>query len=150
MKKIESRIITNDLYFEEVQRLLEEGKEVCIRVKGNSMLPFIKTGDRVLLVAYQGTSLPIGSNILAKHEGNYIFHRYVGKKGDKYLLAGDGNLVLHEYIAETDILALATRHYPTSGDKTIAIDKPLYRFRGMAWYYMRIIRRIITVLKRRF
>ncbi|WP_051960213.1 S24/S26 family peptidase [Sphingobacterium sp. ML3W] len=150
MKKTESMTISNALYFEEVQRLLEEGKEVCIRVKGNSMLPFIKSGDRVLLVAYQGEPLPKGANILAKHEGNYIFHRYVGKKGDKYLLAGDGNLVLHEYIAEKDILALATRHYPTSGDETIAIDKPLYRFRGMAWYYMRIIRKIITVLKRRF
>lgn len=73
-------MVNNDLYFEEVQRLLKEGKEVCIRVKGNSMMPFIKNGDRVIVVAHLGTVLPLGSPILAQYEGKFVFHRYVGKK----------------------------------------------------------------------
>ena len=46
-----TRVISNEDYFAEVQRNLREGKEVRIRIKGNSMLPFIKDGDTVLLRA---------------------------------------------------------------------------------------------------
>lgn len=150
MDNIEPRIITNELYFEEVQRLLDQGKEVCIRIKGNSMLPFIKSGDRVLLVAYRNTPLLMGSNVLAKHEGKFIFHRYVGKKNGNIVLAGDGNLVLCEYIASSHILAIATKHY--AGDNKIGTDinNTWTRLKGMIWYRIRILRRIITSLKRRF
>lgn len=149
MEKMESRIISNDLYFEEVQRLLKEGKEVCIRVKGNSMLPFIKNGDRILLVSYAGAPLLLGTNILAKHEGKFVFHRYVGQKNGSIALAGDGNLVLHEYIGTSDIIALATLHYATASDVPRNINSKGQRLRGMIWYQLRIVRRIFVGLKRR-
>lgn len=149
MDKTEPRIITNELYFEEVQRLLNEGKEVCIRVKGNSMLPFIKNGDRVLLVAYTETPLLLGANILAKHEGNYVFHRYVGKKNESIVLAGDGNIALHEYVKSSDIVAIATKHYINDSDLAKDINSIWPRLRGMVWYRLRIIRRIFIGLKRR-
>lgn len=150
MDKTEPRIITNELYFEEVQRLLREGKEVCIRIKGNSMLPFIKNGDRVLLEAYRGTPLPSGANILAKHEGKFVFHRYVGKKNGNIVLAGDGNIALHEYVTSSDIIAIATKHYSGDSDLAKDISSTWPRFRGMSWYRLRILRRVIGALKRRF
>lgn len=149
MDKTEPRIITNELYFEEVQRLLNEGKEVCIRVKGNSMLPFIKNGDRVLLEAYRGTALLLGANILAKHEGKFVFHRYVGKKNGSVVLAGDGNIALHEYIPSSAIIAVATKHYTNDSDLAKDINSAWPRLRGMTWYQLRLIRRIFTGLKRR-
>jgi signal peptidase I len=149
MDKTEPRIISNALYFEEVQRLLDEGKEVCIRVKGNSMLPFIKNGDRVLLQAYGSTPLLKGANVLAKHEGKFVFHRYVGEKNGQMALAGDGNIVLHEYVPASHILAIATKHYTHDGDLGKNINSGWHRRKGMLWYRLRIIRRICVGLKRR-
>ncbi|MNJ97037.1 Peptidase S24-like protein [compost metagenome] len=143
----EKRVISNDDYFAEVQRILLEGKEVRIRVKGNSMRPFIQDGDTVLLRAYSGKLLPLGSNILAKDKDKFVFHRFVGKKNGQYILAGDGNLVLREYIAETDIIAIAYMHYPKNKELSIAIHRPWARLRGLGWYYMRLLRRIVIKFK---
>lgn len=143
----EIRVISNEDYFTEVQRILREGKKVCIRVKGNSMCPFIQDGDTVLLGEYSGTPLPLGSNILAKDKDKFVFHRFVGKKNGQYILAGDGNLVLREYIAETDIIAIAYMHYPKNKELSIAIHRPWARLRGLGWYYMRLLRRIVIKFK---
>ncbi len=143
-----TRVISNEDYFAEVQRILREGKEVRIRIKGNSMLPFIKDGDTVLLRAYQGQSLALGSNILAKDKDKFVFHRFVGKKNNLYILAGDGNLVLREYVEATDIIAIAYTHYPQDKDKTVAINRPFPRLRGLGWYHIRLLRRIAAKLVR--
>lgn len=145
--KNETRVISNDDYFTEVQRILCEGKEVRIRIKGNSMRPFIQDGDTVLLRAYSGPPLPLGSNILAKENDKFVFHRFVGKKNGQYILAGDGNLVLREYIAETDIIAIAYMHYPKDKELSKAIHRPWARLRGLGWYYIRLLRRIVIKFK---
>ncbi|WP_343567431.1 S24/S26 family peptidase [Sphingobacterium sp.] len=143
-----SRVISNEDYFAEVQRILREGKEVRIRIKGNSMLPFIKDGDTVLLRTYQGEPLVLGCNILAKDKNKFVFHRYVGKKNGQYILAGDGNLVLREYVGATDIIAIAYMHYPQTGGAAVDIDRNWARLRGLGWYHLRLIRRIVAKLKR--
>lgn len=146
--KSKPKIVSNADYFAEVQRMLQEGKEVRIRIKGQSMRPFIQDGDTVMLQAYQGQPLPLGSNILAKDKEKFVFHRLVAKKKGQYVLAGDGNLVLHEYIMEKDIIAIAYMHYPKDKEAAIAIHQPYPRLRGLGWYHMRLLRRIIAKLKR--
>ncbi|MDF2515188.1 MAG: hypothetical protein K0R59_484 [Sphingobacterium sp.] len=143
-----SRIISNDLYFAEVQRMLDEGKEVRIRIKGGSMRPFIEDGDSVLLQAYRGEPLPLGSNILARHEGKYVFHRYVGRKNAQIVLAGDGNLVLRECINNSDIIAVASIHFPKNSALEINLNHSWARLRGLGWYHIRLLRRIMAKLKR--
>jgi len=141
-----TRIISNELYFTEVQSMLDEGKEVRIRIKGDSMRPFIKDGDSVLLRAYKGEPLALGSNILAKHQGKYVFHRYVAEKDWQIILAGDGNLVLREYINPTDIIAVAWVHFPQNSAKEINLNHSWARFRGLAWYHIRLFRRVVVKL----
>lgn len=141
------RIISNELYFAEVQQMLDEGKEVRIRIKGGSMRPFIQDGDSVLLSAYQGEALQLGSNLLAKHQGKYVFHRYVGKKNAQILLAGDGNLVLREYINSADIIAVASSHFPQNSSEENDLNHRWARLRGLAWYRIRLLRRIVAKLK---
>ncbi|WP_286856783.1 MULTISPECIES: S24 family peptidase [Sphingobacterium] len=143
-----TRIISNALYFSEVQRMLDEGKEVRIRIKGGSMRPFIQDGDSILLQAYRGGALQPGSNLLARHEGKYVFHRYVGKKNGQIVLAGDGNLVLREYIDPTDIIAVALVHFPQNSAKEINLNHIRARFRGLAWYHIRLLRRVVAKLNR--
>lgn len=143
----QTRIISNELYFAEVQRMLDEGKEVRIRIKGGSMRPFIQDGDSVLLSAYQGGVLQLGSNLLAKYQGKYVFHRYVGKKNGQIVLAGDGNLVLREYINSADIIAVASSHFPQNSSEENDLNHPWARLRGLAWYHIRVFRRIAMKLK---
>ncbi|WP_286754132.1 MULTISPECIES: S24 family peptidase [Sphingobacterium] len=143
-----ARVISNEDYFAEVQRILAEGKEVRIRIKGNSMLPFIQDGDAVLLRAYQGERLALGCNVLAKDKDKFVFHRYVGKKNNLYILAGDGNLVLREYVEATDIIAIAYMHYPQTGGEAVDINRHWPRLRGLGWYHIRLLRRIAVKLKR--
>jgi len=145
--KSKSKIVSNEDYFAEVQRMLHASKDVSIRIKGNSMLPFIKDGDTVLLRAYQGQSLALGSNILAKDKGKFVFHRLVAKKKGQYVLAGDGNLVLHEYIAESDIIAVAYMHYPKDSEEETPIHSLWPRLRGLGWYHIRLLRRILIKFK---
>lgn len=142
-----ARVISNEDYFAEVQRILREGKEVRIRVKGNSMRPFIQDGDTVLLRAYSGTPLPLGSNILAKDKDRFVFHRFVGMEKGNYILAGDGNLVLREYVTSIDIIAIAIMHYPKDKGKVIAVNGTWARLRGLCWYRFRLLRRLLTKLK---
>ncbi len=143
-----TRVISNELYFAEVQGMLNEGKEVRIRIKGGSMRPFIHDGDSVLLQAYRGEPLQLGSNILAKHEGKYVFHRYVGEKNAQIVLAGDGNLVLREYISSKDIIAVASIHFPQNSALEINLNRSWARLRGLGWYHIRLLRRVIAKLKR--
>ena len=145
--KSKPKIVSNADYFAEVQRMLQEGKEVRIRIKGQSMRPFIQDGDTVMLQAYQGQPLPLGSNILAKDKGKFVFHRLVAKRQGQYILAGDGNLVLHEYITEKDIIAIAYMHYPKDKEAAIAIHQRWPRLRGLGWYHIRLLRRILTKFK---
>lgn len=140
--------MSNDFYFDEVQRMLNEGKEVRIRVKGSSMQPFISDGDTVLLRAYKGETLRKGCNVLARHEGKYVFHRYVATTGGRLILAGDGNLVLREYISKGDIIALALNHTPQNSRREIDLNSGWARFRGLSWYHLRLPRRIIAKLGR--
>lgn len=146
LKDNKVHLISNDSYFEMVRAMLDEGKEVRIRVKGDSMLPFIEDGDSVLLRSYKGNTLPIGSSVLAKHQNRFVFHRYVGKKNTQMILAGDGNLVLREYIANTDIIAVACMHYPQNSSSINDLNGRYPRLRGLVWYHIRLLRRIIAKL----
>ncbi|WP_333887975.1 S24/S26 family peptidase [Sphingobacterium siyangense] len=143
-----TRVISNEDYFAEVQRILNEGKEVRIRVKGKSMRPFIQDGDTVLLRAYQGEPLVLGCNILAKDNDKFVFHRLVGKKKNQYVLAGDGNLLLREYVGAKDIIAIGYMHYPQTGGEAVDINRKWTRLRGLGWYHLRLLRRIVAKLKR--
>ena len=47
---MKTRSIDNGIFFREVERLLDEGDSVTIRVRGNSMRPLLRNGrDRIIL-----------------------------------------------------------------------------------------------------
>gem|GEM_PF-5549309 len=45
----------------------------------------------------------------------------------------DPNLVLHEYIAESDIIAVAYMHYPKDSEEETPIHSLWPRLRGLGW-----------------
>ena len=112
-------VLRNSIMFPEVTKLISEGKSVTMKVKGNSMLPFIKDGDTVKLV--KTDHLKLYDIVLARiDDEQYVLHRIIRKKDNQLLLMGDGNLKGCERCKVEDVLALAT----------IKVNKKEYDFRS--------------------
>ena len=89
---MERTISYDDSNLTQVPRLLAEGKVVILkRVKGISMLPFIRGGvDSVKLRKVEG--LKVGNIVLAIFNGRPLVHRVIAIEGNRVTLMGDGNL----------------------------------------------------------
>lgn len=83
------------------EEILNKGETLYYRNVGNSMLPFIKEGEDLLVIdAYKDQRLKVGDVILYKRDtGKYVLHRIVSVRKNDYLLRGD-----NQYNTETGIV----------------------------------------------
>jgi hypothetical protein len=78
------------LKFNLFSSLLEDGYHLRLKVTGNSMMPFIKTGSLVTLSRTLVSNLCVGDIILCQcDDGALKLHRLIRKKGDMLLTKGD-------------------------------------------------------------
>lgn len=118
-------------YIDDVKSLIDEDRPVILPAKGNSMLPFIHSGDNVELRPIH-TVLKIGDIVLAKtQEGHPVIHRIVKIEDNKITLEGDGNLGFQEHCLSQDVIAQVVRD-----------DKRQWQL----WMSLRPIRRILLKL----
>lgn len=109
--------IPNDILIPEVGRLLDEGGEVLLKTKGNSMLPAI-VGDRdsVRLVKVAFDAVREGDIVLAEvGERIYVLHRVIRKVGGQLVLRGDGNLAATEVCLPENLIGVVTAVITPSG-----------------------------------
>ena len=137
--------LPNEILLEEVASLLAEGREVELKSKGTSMLPFIVGGrDSMILKKAAGVPPRRGDIVLARRSpGNYVLHRIVSVDGEKVRLMGDGNLSGTETVGRGDILG-----------KVVGIVSPSGRRRnpGNAYLWRKLppfVRRCTLALYRR-
>lgn len=97
--------IPNDILLQEVRNLLKEGHTTTLRVRGNSMRPFLEDKrDSIVLTAV--THINVGDAVLAEtRPGHYVFHRIIAIDGDNVTLMGDGNIRGTEHCLQTDVAA---------------------------------------------
>ncbi len=94
---MEKMVISNDILFEEVLRVLATGRNVQIPVKGVSMLPLIK-GERDTVVLEplspgsrnEGRQPEAGDIVLFRVGGRFILHRILSLKDGIATIQGDG------------------------------------------------------------
>ena len=108
---METKVIQNSLFFQEVASRIADGERVRIRVKGNSMLPFVRdTKDEVVLEKPTQQSFRKGRLLLVQMPSkSYLLHRV--EKIDNHTqitLRGDGNLSIAETCTTSDVIAEAT------------------------------------------
>lgn len=105
------RILPNEILLGEVKKLVEEGHPVTLRVKGNSMLPFI-VGERDSVRLIKANTYHIGDIALAEiHKGHYVLHRIISISGEgpdaNIELMGDGNIKGTEQCKRKNLAAVA-------------------------------------------
>ncbi len=141
----ESIYIPNKLFFAEVETQIKQGKKVRIRVRGNSMLPFLHNGDEVLLQPTRPNDIHKGAIVVAfTDEIPVVLHRIAKIEGEKITLLGDGNTHQWEHTSPDRIIAKVTHCY--RGEKSWQTASALYRLAGRLWLAMHPWRRNIILL----
>lgn len=144
MRRSDSEILSvpNSEFFFEVRRLLDQGKNVSINPKGNSMIPFIRSERDVVVLSSVPQTIEVGDILLFMVGGEYILHRLVGIDGDKLTFMGDGNLCRKEYCTRKDLVAKVTCII-RNGKNPHVPDK------GRIWRFLTPVRRYLIGIYRR-
>ena len=100
-------ISDNTTVFGFVRDLLSEGQAVDVRVMGQSMLPFFRSGSRIRLRPVRPGDLVRGHVVLGETEaGNFVVHRIVRVGASHIVLLGDGNVTGTETIPRERIYGI--------------------------------------------
>ncbi len=145
---MKTEIIPNELLFEDVRRLINEGKRVTLNVKGQSMLPFIH-GDRDQVVLEKARQVKIGDILLCEiSKGQYVLHRLIAIRGNSLQLMGDGNCYATEKCSFSDVVGRATLILQPDG-KTLICGSPSEKRKAHLWVFLRPVRRYLLAIYKR-
>ena len=140
--------MTDNEIIEEACRLVREGVNVTLPVKGLSMQPFIIGGKESVILHSPGGIVDVGDVVLAWVDGDrYVVHRIIKLDYDRVTLMGDGNLTT-EHCALGDIKARVT-HVVDAKDKTHYLYNRWRMLGAKVWYWLRPIRRYLLAIYRR-
>lgn len=123
-------LLTNRLFFEQVEAMLGEGCEVEIRMKGHSMRPLLRNErDKAVLAPCCNTeTLQCGDVVLFRSGGRHILHRIVGIDNRAGTIAASAGNHLTETYAVHDgkqpMEAYAPSTAPPSGKSPVEIPVP--------------------------
>ena len=139
--------LRNDIFFAEVERMISEGQNVTIPVKGFSMRPMMRSEkDKVILTAHSDNDIKQRAVMLFRHNGHHIMHRIITIDGNDITFAGDGNYRIREQATKDDIVAQVTAIIRPSG-RTISLDSRRWKIYSTLWLALpKIVRRFILGL----
>ena len=130
------RTISNRELFSVVRDTLIEGNSVRISVKGESMLPFFRSGSTITLRPVRKEDIRKYNVVMADAGHAFVVHRIIDIKGDAITLLGDGNI---------------------AGTESVTCDKiygvvdcsSLHLFFARIWLWLRPVRRYPLAIFRR-
>ena len=140
------KILNNEVFFAEVERILNSGKQVKIVVKGSSMEPFLRNGDEVLLMPYNKESLKLRDIVLGMYDGRYMLHRVHDISSTGIRMMGDGNLQQIEDVVHEKVIGVVIAGFRQGRDLAITSNRSY--FMAKIWYKCRLLRRIFSIFKR--
>lgn len=144
------KLLKNELFFAEAERLLADGQSVTLLVRGNSMRPLLRDGiDRVTIRRHRPDEIEKGAVMFFRYKGAYVMHRIKTVTGDEVVFAGDGNYRTVEHARRGDIIAKVVVITRTDGRK-IECSGRRWRIMSAAWLTLPpIARRGILGISRR-
>lgn len=146
---METRVIQNKLFFQEITNRIAEGERVRMRAKGNSMLPFIRDGkDEVVLEKPNKQSFQKGRLLLVQlADKRYVLHRVEKIENNTIILRGDGNLSILETCTVDDVIAEAIA--VMRGGKEIEVGSFKWKLYRYLWPGNHFLRRVELGVYRR-
>lgn len=101
-------IIPIDAFFDNVEQMLSEGKNVELRCSGKSMNPYLRGDGSEIIVAspFSPDELLRGAIVLFRYHGKYICHRIIRRKEEKLLIQGDGTIKKREEIPVSEVIGI--------------------------------------------
>jgi hypothetical protein len=141
--------LSNAVFLGEVKKLVAEGHDVTLRVKGVSMRPFLEDQrDKIVLTRITLTP-QVGDAVLAEiAPGKYVFHRIIAITGSKVTLKGDGNVWgteecrIENVVASTLTFVRRGKHYSPQGRA--------WRYYSALWPKWLFARRVLLKLYKIF
>lgn len=131
-----SRTIANRELFGIVRDTLLEGNTVRVAVKGQSMLPFFRSGSTITLRPVGEEDIRKYNVVMADAGHAFVVHRIIEVGEDVVTLLGDGNYIGTERVTRDRIYGV--------------VDiSPLHLFFAKIWLWMRPVRRFPLALFRR-
>ena len=99
------------IYLSEIERIIQDGKEVVIPVSGGSMSPFLVGGrDYVMLEKAVIYRLKKGDIVLYQREnGQFVLHRIWKIKRKKFYMIGDGQSKAEGPVGQEKIRAVVSK-----------------------------------------
>ncbi len=140
--------MSNEILLGETKKLVSEGKEVTLRVRGISMRPFLEDRrDKIVLTKFTRTP-QVGDPVLAEiAPGKYVYHRIIRIENNKVTLKGDGNVRSTEQCHISHIVA-ATKHLIRK-DKAYSPEDRAWRYYSALWPNWALLRRVLLAIYRR-
>lgn len=136
--------VDNSMLFESVRGMLAEGHTVTLRVKGQSMRPFLEGGqDKVVITPLH--EVKRGDMVLAEiSQRQFVLHRVVKINGERITLMGDGNLIGTESCDLNDVVGMVGS--VIRNGKIINIQSIKCRFYVYLWMALKPIRRYLLAI----
>ena len=138
---MDKKTVPNDILIPEIGKLLAEGREVEMRPKGNSMLPFIRQ-EKDSVVLLKKDNVEVGDIVLARTGGRFVLHRVYKVAGVALTLMGDGNVFGTESCTKEDVLGTVIKIIRPGGKNVIPS-------KGKLWKALRPVRRYLLAFYRR-
>ena len=130
------RTISNRELFSVVRDTLIEGNSVRVSVKGESMLPFFRSGSTIMLRPVRKEDIRKYNVVMADAGHAFVVHRIIDIKGDAITLLGDGNIAGAESVTCDKIYGV--------------VDcSSLHLFFAKIWLWLRPVRRYPLAIFRR-
>lgn len=142
--------ISNEIFFAQVERLIGEGEDVTIAIKGHSMRPWLRSEkERVVLRPYHAGGIEIGQIALFRYKGSHVLHRVIEIEGERVTFAGDGNINCHETATRSDIVAVAKSIITPKG-RIIDCQSREWHVKSRIWQVLpQVARRVILAIMHR-
>lgn len=140
--------VPNAILLAEVTEILQEGKDVILMTKGNSMLPFIR-GEKDSVNLRKMDGVKVGDIVLAQvRKDVYVLHRVFAVDGQDVTLMGDGNIRGTEHCTLSDISGTAFEILKANG-KTVDCRSERALRQARLWRGLLPFRRYILAIYRR-
>ena len=141
--------VSNELIFPLLIDALnrEEGKTCTLRLRGNSMRPFLES-NRDIGILISPKNVKVGDPVLAEIEPrHYVLHRIIKIENDNVTLMGDGNYHC-EYCKTCDIRASVVGFIRKGRHKVDRTDGMKWKTYSWFWVKMRPMRRWLLAFYR--